>query len=338
MPSNDSNLWVPEAPHVVPCRTRYAEMAGTGVGVEGYLGWELRDAATGAVKASSPLQKNVVTNGGFGALGTVPLTTLTEWVAVGTGTSEAGPQETDVALWNEVPPVAGVTTQRSNTEGTGDDGYGFNNDPMYSWSRVVRVIPENKGNGNLTEVGFFSASAGGIMWNHQRFKDSDGQDTTITKTSGDQLYITYVVRTYLPGDTYGSITIAGVTYNYTVRPQGWATRWANTSMQLGRDPIQGQYHTAHETLSLVALTSTLSSGTGFSDLDVDPYVSGSQERTYSLTMEPTAANYTLGIGSFGLYHMGNHPQFQVVLDKRIPKNADNRLVISAKNTWARYTP
>src|SRR5690606_7534789 len=89
---------------------------------------------------------------------------------------------------------------------------------------------ENQANGNLAELGFFSAADGGTMWNRQLFRDELGNPTAITKTSEDQLRVTYEYRVYPPwDDLVQEIEVNGVPVEVVNRPQqvASASEWGS---------------------------------------------------------------------------------------------------------------
>src|SRR5690606_34956817 len=84
----------------------------------------------------------------------------------------------------------------------------------------TRVFTEDQANGNLAELGFFSSSEGGTMWNRQLFRDELGNPTAITKTNEDQLRVRYEYRIYPPwDDVVQEIEVNGVPTEVVNRPQ-----------------------------------------------------------------------------------------------------------------------
>src|SRR5690606_39696105 len=206
-------IWVPEAP-MLNLR-RYVEVGAVrhAIAVEGYFTVELIHARTGLVKRRLHF-RNLITNAGLDALaGGTQISSLINYLAVGTGSSE--PNYTDTILNAEI--------ERTNSNGGFDDSdasVGSGSLVEY-WRRIrTRVFAQNQANGNLAELGFFSSSQGGTMWNRQLFRDELGNPTAITKTNEDQLRVTYEYRIYPPwDDLVQEIEVNGVTTEVVNRPQ-----------------------------------------------------------------------------------------------------------------------
>src|SRR5690606_11810156 len=182
-------IWVPEAP-MLNLR-RYVEVGTVrnAVMVEGYFTVELIHARTGLVKRRLHF-RNLITNAGLDALaGGTGISSLINYLAVGTGSSE--PNYTDTTLNAEV-------ARTNSTGGFADsDAMVGSGDLVEYWRRIrTRVFGQNEANGNLAELGFFSAAQGGTMWNRQLFRDELGNPTAITKTNEDQLRVRYEYRVY----------------------------------------------------------------------------------------------------------------------------------------------
>src|SRR5690606_29765886 len=157
--------------------------------------------------------RNLITNAGLDAMaGGVGISNLINYLAVGTGSSE--PRYTDTTLDAEVA--------RTNSNGGFGDSEAMvgSGDLVEYWRRIrTRVFTEAQANGNLAELGFFSAASGGTMWNRQLFRDELGQPTTITKTPEDQLRVTYEYRVYPPwDDVVQEIEVNGVPVEVVNRP------------------------------------------------------------------------------------------------------------------------
>src|SRR5690606_35179901 len=157
-------IWVPEAPMLT--LRRYVEVGAVhhAIAVEGYFTVELIHARTGLVKRRLHF-RNLITDAGLDAMaGGVGISSLINYLAVGTGSSE--PSYTDTTLNAEV-------ARTNNNGGFGDsDAVVGSGDLVEYWRRIrTRVFTQAEANGNLTELGFFSAASGGTMWNRQLFRD-----------------------------------------------------------------------------------------------------------------------------------------------------------------------
>src|SRR5690606_32173470 len=205
-------IWVPEAP-MLNLR-RYVEVGAVrhAIAVEGYFTVELIHARSGLVKRRLRF-RNLITNAGLDALaGGTGISDLINYLAVGTGSSE--PSYTDTTLNAEI-------ARTNSNAGFGDSNAMVGSgDLVEYWRRIrTRVFTENQANGNLAELGFFSAADGGTMWNRQLFRDELGNPTAITKTPEDQLRVRYEYRIYPPwDDVVQEIEVNGVPTEVVNRP------------------------------------------------------------------------------------------------------------------------
>lgn len=150
---------------------------------------ELIDSKTGIIKRKLGPFPNLITNAGLNGIGNgTQLQDLIAYVSV--GTDNTPPDVTDTALGAKVDT------------GYNDDG-GFADvwaaGPSYAYWTATRTreIPEEFGNGNLTELGFFTGAGAGTMWMRALFLDGEGDPTTVTKTDNEKLRIVYEWRVYL---------------------------------------------------------------------------------------------------------------------------------------------
>src|SRR5690606_24522050 len=242
-------IWVPEAP-MLNLR-RYVEVGAVrhAVAVEGYFTVELIHARTGLVKRRLHF-RNLITNAGLDALaGGATISSRINYLAVGTGSSE--PSYTDTTLDAEI-------ARTNSNGGFGDsDAMVGSGDLVQYWRRIrTRVFNQNEANGNLAELGFFNAAQGGTMWNRQLFRDELGNPTAITKTSEDQLRVTYEYRVYPPwGDVVQEIEVNGVPTEVVNRPLRVAnnSQWGsgqNTSALVVLGAMGTDGLTAYETDTL----------------------------------------------------------------------------------------
>src|SRR5690606_35683965 len=206
-------IWVPEAP-MLNLR-RYIEVGAVrhAVAVEGHCTVELIHARTGLIKRRLHF-RNLITDAGLDALaGGAGIGGLINYLAVGTGSS--WPSYADTSLDAEIE-------RTTSNGGFGDsDAMVGSGDLVEYWRRIrTRVFTEDQANGNLAELGFFSSSSGGTMWNRQLFRDELGNPTTITKTNEDQLRVTYEYRIYPPwDDVVQEIEVNGVPIEVVNRAQ-----------------------------------------------------------------------------------------------------------------------
>jgi hypothetical protein len=169
---------------------------------------------------------NLITDSGLNLLNNSTLSTLglMSWVGVGTGSTE--PAVTDTILDNQVG-------NRTNTASVGDGEFSNSGGSITWWERQIsRLFDFAEANGNLTELGFFTAATGGTMFARQLFRDEFNDPTTITKTADDQLRIIYRYRIFIPttDEFHANQDIGGNNYDVTVGSvgRGGTTAWGSS--------------------------------------------------------------------------------------------------------------
>ena len=281
-------------------------------------------------------------NAGLDALaGGQRLTDLTSYLAVGTGSSE--PSYTDTILNAEIA--------RTNSNGgfADSDAVVGSGALVEYWSRIrTRVFTQNQANGNLAELGFFSSSQGGTMWNRQLFRDELGNPTAITKTNEDQLRVRYEYRIYPPwDDLVQEIEVNGVTTEVVNRPQlvassgNWGSFGGRSALNI-LGSVGPLLLAAYETHTLPARNS-YPSGTNAnaSSTAVQSYTPGTYYREREGRWEPSAANFATGIGVF--YSLVNPADtsantsmaFASKVTPKIMKQDTQRLIVMERWTYAR---
>ena len=203
----------------------------------------------------------------------------------------------------------------------------------YTYGRFTYTFPVGAVTGDLREIGFFDSS--GNMFSHALIKDGAGNPTTVTVLADEQLFVTYEVRKYpVETDQTGTfvLTINGVdtSFTYTARPALINTTTPSNywygSHQLGVDTNIVAYES--QTLGPVTGTPTGTAVAGSGTIDT--YVAGSFKSTLNCIFDPSAANFTNGIGSMMLCN-----GFQVSFDPAIPKNSDRRLILPLSTIYSR---
>lgn len=199
----------------------------TDIGLQGWFTVELIHARTGLVKRRLEF-KNLITDAALNAMAeTTSADQLTSYMAVGTGTT--APAVTDVALVSE----AG----RTNNNGGFGLAVGWDSVGQYRYFRLVRLFTETQGNGNLTELGLFRSTYGAVgdtMLTRQLFRDELGNPTTITKTSADQLRVTYELRVHAGASAaVTSFTVNGTVHNITTQRHNSNDAYAFAALTLG---------------------------------------------------------------------------------------------------------
>ena len=311
------------------------------IGFKGIVTVELIHAATGLVKQRLQFE-NLITDVGLNALGSA-LTIeqlVNSYIEVGTGST--APANADTGL---VAPVSPRTNSNGGITEVAGSGSGY----AYWYRRIVRVFTEAQVNGNLTEFGLFSASTAGTMWCRQLFKDGLGDPTTITKTSLDQLKITYEIRGYSPTvDTTGTVTLNSVNYDWTSRAANIATsaawgatagggvlkafgggNWSNGSL------VAYDSHTLGTTSQGIQGSSTSAENDTFS---AAAYTTDTFYRDLTGIWSPSIANFGAGIGGYEMRFMSTASArgFQTVFSAFIPKDNTMRLTLVSRVSWGRY--
>lgn len=338
-------IWIPEGPVIYVPRTIEAEIVLPGPRYEGFVTVErfFGDHRKG-VKTGHWEFRNHIVNGGLDLIFLKDgqrIDTALSHMAVGTGST--APADGQTGLVAEIAPA---NTNRTSSSGLVADVTGFGPSFTYAYLRRTRLFLEAQGNGNLAEMGWFTAVTAGTMFSRMLFKDGGGSPTTITKTAADQLRVTYEIRIYPPvADVTGTISISAVSYDYTIRPANTDSFWGVTRQgSLGSaigsasDQATGA---AFETQTLDAQTGEpAGASTGCSLVTWSAYTGGTFLRDAEYRWDPGVANYALGIGSFRMYggfEGGNHNAlFQMSVTPRFAKDNTKRLNLTMRHTWGRY--
>ncbi len=174
------------------------------LGIQGIVkSVELIDSKTGIIKRQLGPFPNLITNAGLNGIGNgTELQNLIEYVSV--GTDNTPPDVTDTSLGS-------IVDTGYNSDGGFATLYAAGPSYAYWTATRTREIGEAFGNGNLTELGFFTGAGIGTMWMRALFLDGVGSPTTITKTANEKLRIVYEWRVYLTLiPTTDALTINGV--------------------------------------------------------------------------------------------------------------------------------
>ncbi|MEP6990072.1 MAG: hypothetical protein ABJA80_04010 [bacterium] len=331
-------LWLPEAPHLLTRGRTIEPKSETILAGPRYEGWitvERIHARTGDVTFRSRF-KNLITDAGLIGLGAT--FTLYQLTYLAVGTSNAAPTTAQTTLGGEV----GRTSFDNGVARTEALGGGST-----YWRQVfTRLFTEAQANGNLAELGMFSASTGGVMWMRQLIRDTGGVPTVITKTSADQLRVTYEIRQYWPTADQVTVTnINGIDYTFTMRPcnvtnplaWGPGSGTVNGMLYAFGSDTSGVYANAVDGSVLSAAAGTGIPGTQSlaSSIAVAAYASPNFYRDNTFIYEPGTANYGTGIGGLSVCVSRGAQQMQVSIAPRIPKLDTQRLTLQLRSTWGR---
>lgn len=318
------------APEVLIRRYLDGEGPNAQSAVAGYVKWELRRNGQ-VIKDSGGFHKNLIVNSGMNAIAATNMDTNMSSAAV--GVSATAPAVTDTALGSQLGTAVTRDSFPASAYVAGP--------PDYWYRQSLYKFLEPNANGNLTEFGVFN---GVTMFARQLLKDGTGSPTVITKTSSDQLWITYEFRIYPPtADVASVVTISGINYDVTTR-----------AFQVDKPSAWGNYISLGETGALVVGTKEsnvlLARAGVFSDYPANDgatvtnvaYAAGSFFRERQIVWDVGQANYATGIGSMAqLYGISTVTatvqMFQHAFPTtKIPKTNTKKLTLFARHSWARY--
>jgi hypothetical protein len=308
----------------------------THVGLEGWFTVELIDAKTKRVKRKLRF-KNTITDAGMNGIGNgTSIGTLLTSLAVGTGST--APAVGQTSLVSEI--------DRTNSTGGTSDVYNSGSGFAYWYGQRVRLFVEAEANGNLTELGFFSSTTdlSGTMFNRQLFKDDLGNAVTITKTSGEQLKVTFEWRVYMDQSANAqTISISGVSTDLSHRAYDVdsSSAWGSTFLQnFGVFTGGNSVGYAWESQTMPS-TTALQTGSPVlaSSSTVQAYTNGNFYRDIEYKWEPAVANFTLGIGTITTGVIGSSSanlSFITTFNPRVAKDNTKRFTIINRYSWARH--
>lgn len=323
------------------------------VAIQGIVrSWKLIDAESGKVKRSCTTPySNVIVDAGLDAIGneTFGMSDINDsglYMAV--GTNNTVPSQSDTALGNEVA--------RTNTQFSQNSGSGTNFD--YWWERETVEFSKSQANDTLAELGKLQGSSGGPMWMRQLFKDDQGNNTTITKTSSEILRIQYEVRVYpqktvkqktLDVDTRGTLVSTTVDYQPQLvnDSQAWGMSegfaafvshalwgecrlkaWDNNALP-GDFQSDGPASSTNQN-SINDLGSDLSTSAG-------SYTAGSFQRDVTFDVVSSALNWPNGIGAMAFGPEVSREGWVSFFDPQIDKTDTDELSITVRFSWGRKT-
>jgi hypothetical protein len=290
-------------------------------------------AATGTVREECTFP-NLITAAALSALHNGSLVRqLTTYCGVGTGTD--APQPTNTQLGAQLGARRNATTTGNN-----DVGVGSSAAPYWNWWRRVIVFTEGQAAGALTELGFFSAATGGVMFNHALFKDEAGNPSAFVVLPDEQLVVELYVRVYPPSqDEQGEFTVTGSgLHPYTARIAGANSIaapypvWSAGEGPFYTDPAlyPGEDYITRDSAGIYAATQSQLTGTTGAGRPNSR--TGNMATGMTLTWNPTNGNYAAGIQyvALGIRQdstriIGKH---QFSIPTPIMKDASKRLVLN----------
>lgn len=309
------------------------------LGIKGIIkSVELIDSKTGIVKRRLTEFDNLIVDAGLDHIGAGNnLEDIPEYLACGT---------------DNTAPAVGQTTlgsqlgTRSNDDGGFTDVVAAGGSYAY-WSNTrTREMSESQANGNLTELGFFTASSGGVMWMRQLFL-SGGSPTTITKTSDERLRVVYEWRVYLTLiPTTDALTINSVPIDCDNRAlqvsNGDAWGFYGYVKKIGSFGTDYRSCRAYETNTFPATTGGTFAGSGeyCTSITNVAYGTGNFYRDVDIIFDPGTANFVTGIGAIALPYPGglgdSTAALGVTFDPRVAKSDLQRFTFRSRLNFGRH--
>lgn len=286
---------------------------------------------------------NLILDSGLDLLGSDRFTFANVMVA-GSGSSEPIPAQTQL-----INKVGGYAT-------SGSPGAVIKNTEL-GYISQTRVYTGGIGTfvGNISEIGIGPNTTGLGLFSRSLIKDVEGNPTTITLLSDEQLRVTYELRVYQPtGDTFLGV-ING--HEVTIRPAvvdtlrvgtGWTQKW-KWAVYFGENdnglpfgiPLPPE---ANAAAALAVYAGPIGSITEMPNgtpnyLNANAmigrnYTPGSFEMELTITIPIGSGNIAGGIGAMALVMGG--AVFQFGFSPKLPKNNENRLTFGVKYSWGRY--
>lgn len=320
------------------------------IGIKGFFTVDLIEAATGRIKQHLEFD-NLIVDAGLDALNNATINTFLSGF-MGVGTSSTAPANAQTGLITEIAPSS---SNRTNSNGGIAEVFGAGAANAYWYRKLTFNFVEAQGNGNLTELGLFTAVTGGTMLCRQLFKDNTGTPITIVKTAADQLRVTYEIRFYSPTPdvVVNPLTIAAVSYVATTRAihidgnRIWGHDGSAFSVMVG---FKGDNCNSVNAISatdvdvLVANTGASPAGTLYTPTSVAKaaYVNGNFWLDYTVIWDPGIANPGGGIGGVlltcqltGTTLANINTQFQMKFVPKLPKDNTKRLTLVLRLSWGR---
>lgn len=303
----------------------------THFGIEGLFRVEL--IRRGRIVRALEFQ-NLITDAGLNAIGNgTTLDSLVQYLGV--GTDNTSPAVSQTALGAQVGG-------RTNSNGGFADVVTSGASYSYWQLARTRLFLEAEANGNLTELGMFSAATAGTMWCRQLFLDDLGNPTTLVKTSEEQLRVTYSWRIY-PNQSQVEdvLTIDSVETSCLSRAMDIDGTYWNASgflKLLGAWTPFNQNMRAYETNTFPAITAGDFTGTPAeaSSRTVQAYSNGNFYKDIDIVWEPAVANFATGIGAVAFGPCASFTRgLGTTFTPKVQKINTQRFTFRARIAWGR---
>lgn len=281
----------------------------------------------GRVRKLAEFDNLITTNGAnlLGQSGVTPLATC----AVGSGNAT---------------PALGNTALQTLVTSTTTVNPGFpafaaaSSSPYFGTTTYQYAFAIGAAAGNLSEVGVGTIATN--LFSRALILDGGGSPTTITVLSSEALYVTYALSQYVPlSDVTGSVTIASVSYAYTLR----AASATATGVWAYHNGDAGGIQAALVSNGAIGAITGIPSGTSSSNSSVanNAYSAGSftlsGTATWGLTQGNVAGGVTAAQVTFGT-GTGSRGSYQIGFGTAIPKDASHVLTLNFSTSWAINLP
>lgn len=295
--------------------------------------WKLRVLdPEGNVKHETDWFKNLVTNTGLDLIGNGSV--IGAFCRIGTGNTT--PAYSDSALVSQSASTSSVVATTLTNAGTPNYETVTTSTYQFALGAVV---------GNMAEIGIgTTASTASTLCTRALIVDGGGSPTTITVLVSEILQAVYRF-TVFPNlvDASGTVTIQGVSYNYTSRQIAVSTALTCNPSQyplMGSVFVKQVYNGA-----IVAYTATNPTGSAASwgTAVASAYTNGNYYRDFTFTAGLTEANVTTGISAmlFGIGGSGVVFQTQISFAATaggapIPKDGTKQLTMVLRQYWSHH--
>jgi len=243
---------------------------------------------------------------------------------------------------------------------------------MYGYRRWVWRFPDGQAAGNIQEVGirtYNTNPTADALMSRALVLDVNGQPTSITILSDETLDVFWEIRVYVPtNDVTGTITLEGIDYGYTVRAvdagggqygawwyplaTGRAQHYSSGQTLMWQDNPYSPGFAFTRNTALVAITANAVASWNIPGPDGTGWYSKDPGSTTIVTYQPGSfyldrvLNFGLANGNFVGGTGGSYGQalylstgmfggYQIVFDKRVPKNDQKKWTQPFRVSWAR---
>ena len=301
--------------------------------------------ADGSTKIDTGYQKNLILNQGLDFFGSSNRGSMMEYCVIGSGNSQ--PVYTQNKLDTAVSGVIGDDYSTKYDYNASTDG------SLYKTNKVRKYSFRWLSNVNISELGLastYSNTSTYFLCTRALIKDSQGNPTTITVLSDEQLDIYYKLwAVYDTTDKTGQINLldgvgGSIAYNYKTRLAnvGLSSRFAdNIGFAMETRLMYWELRTS-EPVDITSDPTTYSSYPNSSYPPVaSSYTNSSYKRTYTYTAPSSLhnqSNRTLILASgLNYYHKMWQIRFGAIADDSpIVKNNTLALTIPIEFSWGRY--